>query len=307
MMNEQESRSNEYLRPPLWHGNIVFGRVALRLSLQKRDAREKGVKSFRHIAQDKLDEPFEHTAPAMRRRLLVLGLYLSLLACLSGLWLTANSPGDPGQLLPNTITNFIATRTVVVLLVPLLSLLTCYFLLRHITYDILAWPERFLDERQQMVRDQAHRYAYKFVKVACILVPLYLCLHAVLWAAQTPATPSPQALTTVGPTEFLIDMAPNLPVQGIHVIHSFPQQVTTLQRIIPPPIVVFNGKSTSVEVIYSIHTMTPPSSRQVPTVIALSWPNNPASSLLYYGVLLLSLLLMATALPMSIVAWKERL
>ena len=38
-----------------------------------------------------------------------------------------------------------------------------------------------------MVRDKAHRNAYKLVKVACLLVPLYLCLHAVLWTPQTPA------------------------------------------------------------------------------------------------------------------------
>ncbi len=47
MMNEQESQSNDYLRPPLWHGKLAFGKVSLRLTLQKREAEVKSVQRFR--------------------------------------------------------------------------------------------------------------------------------------------------------------------------------------------------------------------------------------------------------------------
>ncbi len=103
MMNEQESGSNDYLRPPLWHGKLAFGKVALRLTLQKSDTSQKGVKRFRQASLFELDEPFEQKFPVIRRRLLVLGLYLSFLACVTGLWLTANVTGGLEQKLPSGI------------------------------------------------------------------------------------------------------------------------------------------------------------------------------------------------------------
>ena len=307
-MNEQESQSHDYLRPPLWHGKLAFGKVSLGLTLQKRDTSEKSTQHFRQVSLFALDEPFEQKSPVIRRRLLVLGLYLSFLACVTGLWLTANVTSDLGHKLPSRIVNFIANQPVVVLLVPLLVLFGCYFLLRLMTYEILAWPERFLDERQQMVRDRAHRNAYKFVKVACLLVPLYLCLHAVLWTAQVPAVSSPEALTLVQPADYVFEMDSHTPIQVIQVIHLFPQQIAgqahTLQRIISlSPIQVFNAKGVTL--------MAPPTYWQTYTRVSPvptpTWPDSPASLFLYYGTLLLSLLLMATALPMCIVAWKERL
>lgn len=339
MMNEQESQSNDYLRPPLWHGKLAFGKVSLGLTLQKSDASQKNVKRFRQASLFELDGPFEQKSAVIRRRLLVLGLYLSFLACLTGLWLTGNSFGNPGQLLRGDIANFIASRPAVVLLVPLASLLGCYFLLRHITYEIIAWPERFLDERQQMVRDHAHRNAYKIVKVACLLIPLYLCLHAVFWTPQAPAPaqfPTPAQATTIltiytQPVEFFSVVETNAPVQLVKT--NFVTQQTARQPIMhyafvspkpffsiisgngswtidskhvmtPSPYLTIKGPAYS---IYVIHTITLPAYEQPPVVLAPAWPNNPASLLLYYGTLLLSLLLMAIALPMSIVAWKERL
>ncbi|HLJ34478.1 MAG TPA: hypothetical protein VKU38_12530 [Ktedonobacteraceae bacterium] len=340
-MNEQESGSNEYLRPPLWHGKIAFGKVALRLTLQKSETRQKSVERFRQVSLFELDEPFEQKSALICCRLLVLGLYLSFLACLTGLWLTGNSFGSPGQLLPGGIANFIASRPAIVLLVPLASLLGCYFLLRHITYDIIAWPERFLDERQKMVRDRAHRNAYKLVKVACLLIPLYLCLHAVFWTAQTPApapaqvpAPIPVLTYTVIPSsEYLFEVAPNTLLQSEQAIHinlglqKAAGQTIIFYEIVSPQTgfsISNNGSGTihtkrviisfpyiwvndPIYASYAIHTLASPSYEQTPTVMAPSWPNAPASMLLYYGVLLLSLLLMAIALPMSLVAWKERL
>src|SRR5581483_8336135 len=219
----------------------------------------------------------------------------------------------------------------VVLLVPLLILIGCYFLLRLMTYELLAWPERFLDERQQIVRDKAHRNAYKIVKVACLLVPLYLCLHAVLWTPQAPAPTLPQPFTTLHQSGVFIGVVPNTLLQDVQTIHVNPAvkqaegQTIILYEVVPSrPIlsINYNGPWTMysthattpssytwiigpVQPIYAIDTMTLPSYGQVSTIQASSWPDSPASLLLYYGTLLLSLFLMALALPMSLVAWKE--
>jgi hypothetical protein len=307
-MNEQESQSNDYLRPPLWHGKLAFGKVSLKLTLQKREDSDKSVQRFRQVSLFALDEPFEQKFPVIRRRLLVLGLYLSFLACVTGLWLTANVTSGLDQKLPPGIANFIAAQPVAVLLVPLLILLGCYFLLRLMTYEIIAWPERFLDERQQMVRDHAHRNAYKLVKVVCLLVPLYLCLHAVLWTPPAPAPTFPQPYTMLHSSEYLIEMAPNTAIQLPIIQGGFPQvagQTIHLQLLKPQAAPGIGNGNRSWFTIAPVRIMI--SSSYISSGPAPSWPNDPASLLLYYGTLLLSLLLMAIALPMSLVAWKERL
>ena len=219
---------------------------------------------FRQASLFELDESFEQKSPVIRRRLLVLGLYLSFLACVTGLWLTANVTSGLEHKLPSSIANFIATQPVVVLLVPLLILIGCYFLLRLMTYEILAWPERFLDERQQMVRDKAHRTAYKLVKVACLLIPLYLCLHAVLWTAQAPVPAFPQAYTMERSSQYWIEIAPNTLSQNVQAIHINPalpptgEQRIILYDIVSQPIIEpFNANGAPVSVIYSWHTIAP--------------------------------------------------
>lgn len=307
-MNEQESQSNDYLHPPLWHSKLAFGKVSLRLTVQKRDTSEKSVQRFSQVSLFNLDEPSEQKLPVIRRRLLVLGLYLSFLACVTGLWLTANANSGLEHKLPAGIVNFIETQPIVVLLVPLLILLGCYFLLRLMTYEIIAWPERFLDERQQIVRDKAHLNAYKIVKIACFLVPLYLCLHAAFW---TPQAPMPTPATAIVPThqaEYWIEMVPNTAIQLPIIQDGFPQvagQTIRLQLLKPqaaPDIVNGNGSWFTIAPVRIMISSSYTSSGPAP-----SWPNNSASLFLYYGTLLLCLLLMAIALPMSIVAWQERL
>lgn len=262
---------------------------------------------------DEPNEPFASTSFTIPHRLLVIGLYLSFLACVAALWLTGNFFGDPGHILPYNVANFIANRRVAVLLVPLLSLLCCYCLLRSITHDIMASPERYLDERQKMVRDKAHRNAYKIVKAACFIVPFYLCLHALFWAGQAPVpTVTSVVHTTAVPSYISYGVLPitrganGSPADTIMVFSSNVQQTT----IKGGQVIHFNVWEVG-EPVLVLHELAPVTTTHTvltkPNPLVASWPNDPTSLLFYYGILLLVLCLMMLALPMSIVAWKERL
>jgi hypothetical protein len=73
------------------------------------------------------------------------------------------------------------------IILPLLALVACYFSLHHITGDIMGWSVKKLDERQRMVRDQAHRYAYKIIALLCLFAPIYLIIQNLLTATPLPA------------------------------------------------------------------------------------------------------------------------
>ncbi len=261
---------------------------------------------------DEPDGPFANPPFMVHHRLLVIGLYLSFLACIAALWLGGNFFGDPGHVLPYNVANFITSRSIAVLLSPLLCLLVCYCLLRSITHDIMASPERYLDERQKMVRDKAHRNAYKIVKAACFLVPFYLCLHALFWAGQAPApTVTPVAHTTSPYLDYKV-----LPVKIISTTASLADTIIILPANAQQPIIKVGQVNQlyvweAREPIIVLHELAPATTFHTvlsqPNPPVALWPNDPTSLLFYYGVLLLVLLLMSLALPMSIVAWKERL
>jgi hypothetical protein len=184
-----------------------------------------------------------------------------------------------------------------ILILPLISLVACYFTLRHITGDIMGNPDRYLDERQKMVRDQAHRSAYRLVKLACLLIPLAFFLHSMLGAGHAPVPAQHPAGTVIErPIKLFYQVHPGAPIQIVSlahwkVYHVFNQQANAVGIIgIRPEPLTFTIQQPAV----------------VPPVSPAVWPNDPTSIGIFYGVLLLCLFLMVTVLPMSIVAWKER-
>jgi len=268
----------------------------------------------RQNSPDEPNEPFANTSFTVPHRLLVISLYLSFLACVAALWLSSNFFGDPGHILPYNVANFITNRRVAVLLFPLLGLLGCYCLLRSITHDIMASPERYLDERQKMVRDKAHRNAYKIVKAACFLVPFYLCLHALFWAGQAPAPTVTTVVRTTTVSPYINYRV--LPIRIISITASSAATTIMFPSNVQQPIIKGNqiiylyAWEIGQPVVY-LHDIAPVTTTHTvlsqPNPPVASWPNDPTSLLFYYGVLLLVLCLMMLALPMSIVAWKERL
>jgi hypothetical protein len=107
------------------------------------------------------------------RRALVIGLFFSYFACLATMWYIWNAPRQAFEMF---WFSFGQSRFTLIIL-PMLVLSIFFFRLRQITGDIIGWGVKNLDERQRMVRDQAHRLAYKIIAFLCLFVPLYLIIQ----------------------------------------------------------------------------------------------------------------------------------
>jgi hypothetical protein len=125
----------------------------------------------------------EERSRRTERRLLVIVLCLSYIGCLATLWYIWNAPR---QAFDAFWLSFGQTRFSLIIL-PLLLLGSSYFSLLRITGDIMGWGVKKLDERQRMVRDQAHRYAYKIIALLCLFTPIYLIIQNMLTAAPLAA------------------------------------------------------------------------------------------------------------------------
>ena len=125
----------------------------------------------------------EERSRTIERRLLVIFLVLSYIGCLATLWYIWNAPR---QAFDAFWLSFGQTRFTIIVL-PLLALAASYFSLHHMTGDIMGWRVKKLDERQRMVRDQAHRYAYKIIALLCLFAPIYFIIQNLLTATPLPA------------------------------------------------------------------------------------------------------------------------
>ena len=136
--------------------------------------------------QTMMDEPgdfIEDEASFKKeRRLLVIALCLSYLACIAGLWFVGDVLGPSRDILGQQIGN----GRFVLLAVPLAVLCVCYLRLRCIMGEIMQLSGKKLDERQRLVRDQAHRTAYKIIAVLCLGILVYFGIHSMLVAAVPP-------------------------------------------------------------------------------------------------------------------------
>lgn len=220
-------------------------------------------------------------------RLSILILYFSFFACLVSLLLTSPIFGEPNKILSPELILFIKKNHLSILLIPLISLLVCHLSLRYLTGQIMACPERYLDERQKMIRDSAHRRAYKIVQVACLFIPLCFFVYSLLWSALI-TMPSSLDRTTTSSWS-----------RGVILIHSS-------QLNIPLKETQLGNLSLS---LVDTHT----ENLQLTNQPLFSPPHQlffgfdgPVDIAVYYGTFLFCLFLMITALPMSIVSWKER-
>ena len=221
-----------------------------------------------HIMSENLDSLPTRQVPLWFCRLLVIVLTLSFVAFLVTLWLSGTLTSIPDQWSSITFIQFLGAHRLPALALPVVCLVVCYFALRHLTGEILAVPERYLDERQRMVRDQAHRSAFKLIKASCVLLPLVLVLVKLpSWLQPAPA-PTPLLLYTIAfsvsrsPLSQIVSSSQQFPLRlMVHYVNFLP--------VIPSP---------------------------TPTEIILS-----------ACLLLLSLFLVASALPMFVLAWKGKM
>lgn len=234
--------------------------------------------------QTMMDEPGDYTEDEAsfkkERRLLVITLCLSYLACIAGLWFIGDVLGSPHDILGQQIGN----GRFVLLVVPLAVLCVCYLRLRRIMGEIMELSGKKLDERQQLVRDQAHRTAYKIIAVLCLGILVYFGIHSVFVAAVPPAP----VTATIHP---VLPHAVNLVVVSkttdLHVYYAVPpKQPAVIQWI----------------AIDSSMATNMPGQMIAPT----THPIDLFSLGIYYGLFFLTVLLIITTLPKAIIAWKER-
>jgi hypothetical protein len=218
------------------------------------------------------------------RRLLTIGLYLSYLACLAGLLLIGNVLGQAHAFFPDIfgLGKQSESMRLALLIVPLCVLCVCYIRLRRMTGRIMQLPERKLDERQRLVRDRAHRIAYRIITLLCLAILAYVCLHSLLLSASPPPTPAASEPASVRPPiGYIIAQRGTLAseisqAQGRGWV-SIPAQ--------QPALAILVRQST-------------------PAVSAM--PADLLGQGLLYGLFLLTMVLIVKTLPTAIIGWKER-
>lgn len=266
------------------------------------------MRKHRSTITDDEDTMAQVKLPLWIHRSLVIALYLSGLACLLAIWLSGTLFSDANQILPLWLLRETTDHRVSMLGASCICLLIWYAMLRHVTGDIMSVPERYLDERQKMVRDQAHRSAFTLVKLLCCLIPLLLLAQYFLPRQPTPApTPTPAPLVAAASMQTTILYTLVLPdpsiTQRLHLV----QAAQELKRPPHTSVGTFWFASTYMNPGYqlTIHQMiirTPPITHIPPVA-----PASTAEIALAIGALLLCLYLLFSALPMSVIAWKRRL
>lgn len=217
--------------------------------------------------EDALEERQEQRATLRLGRALATGLGLSFLACLSAIWFSGTLLSAPDQIVPVGFLQMVAGNRVLILCAPVICLVICYASLRALTADVMAVPEYLMDERQKMLRDQAHRSAFKVVKFASFLIPVGLILPHLPWF-NLPASPA-------GPV-------------AVHDIFVFRADRH-----------MFWGNHRSPIQVFSVLDQSLPSA---PLITPASMPE----IVLAGGLLVLALILVFSALPMAVLAWKGR-
>ena len=230
------------------------------------------MQEHQEILNEEVDRLLDRRALLWRNRLFVLALVLSVCACLAALWLSGILLSAPDQPWLAAFLPFVATHRWLVLLVPAACLLVCYSKLRSLTGEIMAVPARYLDERQQMLRDQAHRAAFKIIKLACVLILAGLLVPHLPWFNPPAVSSTPNAGISLSFSVVQVDM-----------------QASSLSKLVTP----------GHHPLMWIQTLTPMDTFVSP-------PITTADIVLAGGLLLLCLWLLISALPMCVLAWQGK-
>ncbi len=150
------------------------------------------------------------------------------------------------------------------------------------TGEIMQLPERKLDERQRLVRDHAHRIAYRIIAVLCVAILAYLCIHNMLVTATPPPTPSASETTYVRPAFNYILVNKDLQAWGV----AHKQEVVWVSITAQQP-----------NLAILVHQSAPAVSAIPTDLLGLG---------LLYGLFLLTMVLIVKTLPTAIIGWKER-
>lgn len=214
--------------------------------------------------------------PLWTRRLLVIALCLCFLACLLAIWLTGTLFGSLDQSASFWLFQTIANHRIIALAIPFACLIVCYAALRSVTGEIMAVPARYLDERQKMIRDRAHRSAFAILKLVCCLPPVLLLIQYLPWWQKVPPHPASQGMANR--VSYVVFIAANPPHQTNLEARMAAVSLIRWSRVSP--------------------TVMPPLS------VAAASPSEIAFAAVIF---LLCLLMLISALPMSVIAWKKHI
>ena len=248
--------------------------------------------------QAMMNEPNDTTSDDVpshtERRLLIVVLCLSYLACLAGLWLIGNFPGQSHAVFP-AIFGLGQNMRFALLAVPLVGLYASYFRLRHLTGKIMQLPERKLDERQRMIRNRAHRIAYRIITMLCLAILAYICVHSMQLSATPPTTPS--GITSAVPAHISALLRPVM--WKVISIRELPGKIIPAYIQITPQQVALQNS-----IVYWYWWAVKSELRNIPATP--SPPTDPVNLGLYYGLFLVTMALIVKTLPTAVIGWKER-
>ena len=262
------------------------------------------------ITGEKPDAPVQPNRSFWQRRLLVIALICSFFSCLAAFSLVIDFFHLFNQMSPLRfwLFQFIANNRVALIVAPLVGLVLSAGALCYVTRDIMSGPVRHLDERQKMIRDQAHGSAYTIMKFVFMIGVLgFILLNTFLPAQNTVAQQQQTgAFTSLGvaysslvkdtynPGFVSVDwklynapVASSATVTKVGAVLPAQQQKEAFTPQIIHPVNVFY--------FYSV------------TPNMTQWLASPANNVFFYGTLLLCLFVMITTLPKAVAAWRKRL
>jgi hypothetical protein len=149
---------------------------------------------------------------------------------------------------------------------------------------MMQLPERKLDERQRLVRDRAHRIAYRIITVLCLAILAYVCLHNLLLSASPPPAPVSSQIAYVRPTFIDIVKGDAQAVNPYLKAHEILWVSIPAQR----PVRIYG---------VGIYESTPPVSAMPADLLGMGF---------FYGLFFLIMVLIVKTLPTAIIGWKER-
>lgn len=238
------------------------------------------------------DSASEDIPSHTERRLLIVVLCLSYLACFAGLWLIGNFPGQAHAVLPG-IFGLGQNIPFALLAVPLVGLCASYFRLRHLTGKIMQLSERKLDERQRMIRDRAHRIAYRIITMLCLAILAYICVHSMLLSATPPTTPS--GITSAVPAHISALVRPVM--WKVISIRELPGKIIPAYIQITPQQIALQNSLVYWWAVKPELQKTPAAPSPSIDLVNLG---------LYYGLFLVTMVLIVKTLPTAVIGWKER-
>ena len=202
-----------------------------------------------------------------RRRVLVLAFYATGLASLTLLWFAGGLTDAPVQVIPITFLLPLADHFLILICVPVACMFFCYLALRRLTGEIMSTPVRHLDERQRMIRNRTHRSAFNIIKCACLLIPVLFLLPHLPWFNQ------------IYPPEYSLTYA---------LLDTYGQPIS--------------GGPMPIDGSWSVLHMAMITLAPRPLLPAAT----PLEIAVAIAVLLFCLFLMISALPRSVLLWKEK-